>query len=89
MDRIPQKVSLVDQVVDVITREIADGSWDDWLPGERVLCETLHVSRNTLRAALAELTRRRVVRPERPRGTRILRRATASPRLRSTTSPPS
>lgn len=73
MDRILRKVSLVDQVVDAVSREIAGGQWDEWLPSERTLCESLHVSRNTLRAALAELGRRRLVRAERPHGTRILR----------------
>lgn len=47
--------SLAGQVSARIADEIARGTWQEWLPGERTLAETLQVSRKTLRKALAQL----------------------------------
>ncbi|MDR0901328.1 MAG: substrate-binding domain-containing protein [Opitutaceae bacterium] len=72
MDLIPQRNSLVSQVAGTIQSGIDQNVWREWLPGERTLAESLHVSRNTLRAAIAQLGRAGVVRAERPLGTRIV-----------------
>lgn len=72
MNDIPQKNSLVSQVVAVLEARIARGDWQEWLPNERALCASLYVSRNTLRAALAQLKARQVVEAVKPLGTKIL-----------------
>ncbi|HEY0966528.1 MAG TPA: substrate-binding domain-containing protein [Opitutaceae bacterium] len=53
MTILPQRHSLVSQTAAILRDEIAKGTWTEWLPGERTLCSSLQVSRNTLRAALA------------------------------------
>jgi LacI family transcriptional regulator len=72
MDLMPQRNSLVSQVVETIQSGIDKNVWREWLPGERALAESLHVSRNTLRTAIALLERTGVVRAEHPLGTRIV-----------------
>jgi DNA-binding LacI/PurR family transcriptional regulator len=74
MPNLPQRISLVSQTALFLKREIAAGTWSGWLPGERVLCETLQVSRNTLRAALRTLQAEGLVAPEHGTGSRILAR---------------
>ncbi len=74
MDLIPQRNSLVSQVVETIQSGIDKNIWREWLPSERSLAESLHVSRNTLRAAIAQLERTGAVRAEHPLGTRIISR---------------
>jgi len=49
--------SLAAQVAARIAAEIKSGTWQEWLPGERTLTNTLQVSRKTLRKALAQLQR--------------------------------
>jgi DNA-binding LacI/PurR family transcriptional regulator len=51
----PHRTSLADQAAEALLTGIRGGIWRGELPGERVLCEQLSVSRPTLRAALAEL----------------------------------
>src|SRR5687767_3575291 len=47
--------SIATQVAEAIRAEIASGRWSHLLPGERQLAERLHVSRKTVRKALAAL----------------------------------
>jgi LacI family transcriptional regulator len=72
MPTLPQRQSLVTQLTAIMRREIAHGTWRDWLPNERTLSETLQVSRNTLRTALVELQREGVIRAMHGSGNRIL-----------------
>ncbi|HRI82309.1 MAG TPA: LacI family DNA-binding transcriptional regulator, partial [Opitutaceae bacterium] len=51
MLHIPKRHSLVTETTKAIQSGIAEGIWQDRLPGERVLSQQLHVSRPTLRAA--------------------------------------
>lgn len=82
---IPRKTSLVTETARIVRRNIYQGVWSDFLPGERHLSEELHVSRPTLRTALdllekeglLEVThgkRRRILEVKPPRST--LRRKT-------------
>jgi LacI family transcriptional regulator len=72
MNSIPRRQSLVSQTATVLRDEIQQGNWRDWLPGERTLCESLQVSRNTLRSALTQLKREGVIRSNQGTGNRIL-----------------
>ena len=84
MTNLPQRHSLVSQTAAILREEIAKGTWIDWLPGERALCESLQVSRNTLRAALAQMKADGSIRPEQGSGNRIvLSRRTKRAPLRS------
>ncbi|HYD83694.1 MAG TPA: substrate-binding domain-containing protein [Opitutus sp.] len=73
MHPIPQRHSLVSQTAQVLRDEIAKGTWSEWLPGERMLCEMLQVSRNTLRAALTQLQREGSIAPKHGAGNRVVR----------------
>jgi len=64
--------SLVSQTAAILRDGIRQGQWRDWLPGERALGESLQVSRNTLRGALAQLKQEGVIRSEHGAGNRIL-----------------
>lgn len=77
MKSIPRRHSLVSQTAAILRDEIQRGTWRDWLPGERALCESLQVSRNTLRAALAQLKQDGVIRADHGAGNRILQRRRA------------
>lgn len=75
------RVSLASHVVEAIERELAAGRWKSGLPSERELCALLHVSRTTIRAALAELERRGHLRRDaarRPQPAQRTRRAKAA-----------
>ena len=54
---LPQRESLVTQTARSLRQNIEEGHWREEMPSERELCETLQVSRRTLRAALDELQR--------------------------------
>ena len=72
MLKLPQRHSLEKQTAAVLREEIARGTWRDWLPGERSLCEMLQVSRHTLRAALVQLRGDGIVSSGQGVGTRIV-----------------
>jgi DNA-binding LacI/PurR family transcriptional regulator len=72
MPGIPQRQSLVAQTAAYLKAGIARGEWGQWLPGERRLCESLQVSRNTLRAALEQLAGTGIIQPEHGLGSRIV-----------------
>lgn len=74
MDAMPRPIfrtSLVSQVADRLREDLAAGRWRTWLPSERALVRELAVGRNTIRRALAELVRAKVLRVETGRGYRI------------------
>lgn len=84
MTNLPQRNSLVSQTVAFLREEIDRGVWSEWLPSERTLCESLQVSRNTLRTALEQLKREGVIDSKHGTGNRIKSRKNASGRgLRS------
>ena len=62
MHIIPKRVTLVHQVEGILRNGIRSKLWAHHLPGENELCHGLQVSRTTLRAALATLTRERWIR---------------------------
>lgn len=53
--RIPKRNSLAAQAAESISKAIAEGTWRQYLPSERRLCEMLRVSRPTIRTALSLL----------------------------------
>jgi DNA-binding LacI/PurR family transcriptional regulator len=69
---LPQRHSLVAQTVAFLNAQIENGEWRDWLPSERSLCDLLQVSRNTLRAALAQMKHDGRIRPVHGSGNQIL-----------------
>jgi len=75
MKRLPQRSSLVSATAEVLRESIAAGEWPRWLPGELELARRLRVSRVTLRSALAELERGKLIRAGQGRRREILRRA--------------
>lgn len=81
-----KRASLVAQVAEAIRAEIRKGVWQEWIPSERELSHSLHVSRNTCRFALHMLSRDGLIEPIRGRGNRIKRTASGAtkPTLRRT-----
>lgn len=76
MPALPQRQTLVTQLMAILRQEIAQGTWRDWLPNERALSDTLQVSRNTLRTALERLQAEGVIEARHGSGNRILAAAT-------------
>lgn len=58
---LPRRQTLATQTAAILREQIANGAWNGVLPGERRLCELLQVSRNTVRSAIAELRRARLI----------------------------
>jgi LacI family transcriptional regulator len=72
MLNLPQRHSLASQMVDILREDIRQGTWQDRLPGERALCEKYQISRNTLRTALGQLKRAKLIRAVHGSGNWIL-----------------
>jgi DNA-binding LacI/PurR family transcriptional regulator len=83
MDRLPKRTSLVAQTAELLRETIASGQWPQWLPGELELTHRLHVSRVTLRAALAELEREKLIRAGQGRRREIIQKSRRTKSTRS------
>lgn len=59
----PQRGNLVHECVRVMLMRIEAGDWQEVLPGERRLAETLQVARDTVRMAIQQLERDGVLEP--------------------------
>jgi DNA-binding FadR family transcriptional regulator len=59
MAEIPRRISLQDQVVELMRSGILGSRWQGHLPPESELCHEFQVSRMTLRKALAQLASER------------------------------
>jgi LacI family transcriptional regulator len=70
----------VAQVTDILRRDLNDGVWSEFLPGEKSLCSRLQVSRPTVRAALDALRREGLIRIAKGRRARITGTAGSRPR---------
>lgn len=69
---LPQRQTLVESAARVLSAHLDSGRWADFLPGERLLCEELQISRPTLRQALKVLEREKRVEVAQGRRRRIL-----------------
>ena len=69
---IPKRLSLVHQTVDILKREVSKGTWEQWLPSERFLSQSLKISRPTLRNALKHLQAEGIVEAVQGVGNRII-----------------
>lgn len=78
---VPRRASLVAQTVSILRTEIQAGRWQQRLPGEHELCGHLHVSRVTLRAALAQLEREGWLRASQGRPREIIARQSRRGRM--------
>lgn len=72
MPQLPIRHTLSSQTADILREEILQGTWSERLPGERTLCEKYQISRNTLRAALVQLQRAKLVRAVHGSGNQII-----------------
>ncbi len=70
MTLIPHR-TVAGQIAAQLRAEMERGAWQEWLPSERDLSRTLQASRNTIRAALAQLKAEGFLRPHRGLGNRI------------------
>jgi len=83
--QLPRRISLVEQVTDLLRRDLRSGRWHQQLPGEHQLSDQLQVSRSTLRAALQVLHKEGLFRGGRGRRRTIARRSGPVPAAGSTT----
>lgn len=72
----PRKTSLPEETYRVLREAIEAGTWSQFLPGERLLCEQFQVSRPTLRYALQRLEEEAVISNQQGRRREILLRNT-------------
>lgn len=82
--KIPQRQSLLLQVVDILRQSLRDGVWQGHLPGERELSRQLHVSRPTIRCALEILGREKLIESSPGRSRRILLKRRPRPARKAT-----
>lgn len=80
---IPKRHSLSGQAADTLRAGLADGTWKDFLPSERRLCEMFQVSRPTIRTALHLLVKDGLVETRPGRRNRVLSTAQESLRCPS------
>jgi len=73
MNLSPPFLDRASQVADYLRRQIQAGQWRDHFPAERILAEQLGVSRRSLGAALAELTREGILENEGRAGRRVVK----------------
>ena len=78
MNLVLKRPSLVSEATAALRKTLKSDLWSEYLPGERVLSSQLHVSRQTLRAALKQLRREGLVHVEPGRRRRILRDSEAT-----------
>lgn len=71
---LPRRQSLSAQAADSLRKAIAGGTWAESLPSERRLCDLLQVSRPTIRAALRQLEKERVIAIHQGRRNRLVQR---------------
>lgn len=80
---LPRRQSLSSQAAEALERAIAEGTWQEFLPSERRLCELLQVSRPTIRTALQMLAKNGVIEIRQGRRNRLLPAARHSPKRTS------
>jgi LacI family transcriptional regulator len=80
---LPRRQSLSTQAAEALERAIAEGTWEEFIPSERRLCELLQVSRPTIRTALQILAKNGVIEIRQGRRNRLLRAAPQSPHRNS------
>ncbi|MSU46971.1 MAG: GntR family transcriptional regulator [Lacunisphaera sp.] len=80
---IPLRLSLSVQAATSISKGIAEGAWQDYLPSERRLCEMFQVSRPTIRTALHQLAKNGLIEIRQGRRNRLLARPNPAARRRS------
>ena len=78
MNLVLKRPSLVSEATAALRKNLKSDLWTDYLPGERVLSSQLHVSRQTLRAALKQLRQEGLLQVEPGRRRRILRDSDAN-----------
>ncbi|MCX6950799.1 MAG: substrate-binding domain-containing protein [Verrucomicrobia bacterium] len=71
MTLIPHR-TVASQIAAQLRAELGKGTWNGWLPSERVLSRTVQASRNTVRAALEQLKGDGLIEPVRGLGNRIV-----------------
>lgn len=79
---LPRRPTLAEQVGEFLRDALRRGVWADALPGEHELSGRLQVSRMTLRAALADLTREGWIEGSQGRRRRVVRRTEGAGRPR-------
>lgn len=72
--KIPQRQSLLLQVVESLREALMNGVWEDFMPGERELSRRLHVSRPTVRGALDILSREKLISTKPGKNRKILQK---------------
>ncbi len=79
MLQIPRRISLSSQIAAAIRKAIAEGLWEDYLPGERRLCELFHAGRPTVRTALRSLAEEGLIEIHHGKRSRLPRGAPRKP----------
>jgi len=80
---IPKRLSLSAQAAASISKAIEAGTWQDYLPSERRLCELFRISRPTVRTALHVLAKEGRIEVHQGRRNRLLSQAVETNRQQS------